>query len=1361
MHRLRTRLRNSRLHLVVCAVLVGVAFAQRIDETTFDTKFDLTADPLAALGRSLQMWGTEQNFGGLQNQAYGYLFPQGTWFALTDLAGTPDWIAQRLWSAVVLLIAYDGARRLARAMGIGRSAVPVVVGLAYATAPRLLGLSGVLSAEILPSAVLPWVCLPLVLALNGRMSPRRAGLLAGLAFLATGGVNAVENLATLPLPFLIVASGVGSRSGRRLAGWWLASTAAAASWWMLPLLLLGKYSPPFLDYVETAATTTRTSGWSNSVRGAEHWLNYIVIGGEPWWTAAHSLSTDTVLVLCAAVLAAAGLIGLTHRSMPLRIPLGLSVLVGLVCLTVGHGGPAGTPLASVVRDLLDGPLAPFRNVHKVDPLIRLPLALGFGVFCLVVAEHVRRSARLRERAERVGPGRLRHIGTAAAVLALLGAAAPAFADELRHPGWDRVPAAWEQATAWLDRDGPGTTLVVPSSGIGQQTWGWTVDEPIQGLADGDWATRTQVPLVPPPTIRMLDGLDERLEDGGGSEGLAGALAAAGITRVLLRNDLDTTGGDVADAARVAAALTESPGFRKVRSFGRSGVADVPMIEIFRVEAATTTPTLAPDGHGLPLLTGGPEDVITARDAGLIGAQQHVRVGVGEDEAPAIVSDGYRRVERQYGRLHGAISQVMTAEEKTRLSRRVTDYPGVPGVPLVVAEYDDLSVVTASSSAGYVDGFARTRPELGPASAVDGDPATYWSSAEYTKPVGQWVRLDLKQERPIGVVTVRAVVDRYLGAPVRTITIEAGDRSRRLDVDPGTGAASTDFGAVTSDSVRVRIDAVGPLTGGARVGLRDITVAGLDQRRTLVVPDSGADANTSFAFTAEPPRRACLRTVLGPICDIGEARPGAEQGRMSRRFTLHGYGAWSFSGQVVALPSPAAARALEPLGDAVTARSDSVLGDDPAVSAMFAVDGRADTSWLAQAGDLDPVVTLSWKEPRRISRLTVRPSLVAAATPYLAEIQGADGDRRTVEVGSGELGYFAPFRTDRLTITFRARPEASGVSGTKPVGVAAIDIAGIEDLVHPVATNWSFAGLCGLGPAVTIDGTSYRTQVRGTLGDIVDARPLQWTICGKDAEVTLPAGIHRLEAVATDTFTPTRLVLRSAAAAASDTDQPSAGRTVSATVRSDEMRFKVGSGDRAVLVLGQNENLGWEATLDGKDLSSQIVDGWQQGFVIPAGDGGEVVVRYAPSPVYRAALGAGALAALLLVVLLLFDLVRPAPVSGSAGRRAATAQLPRTPSNRLAALALVVGLALGTVLGGPVFGCALAAGVLGGRFVARPVIVAVGAGLVAASGVVAVVGGGLGTGEPTGVADVCAALGVGILAATLSRFTRPGGLDGHA
>ncbi len=150
----------------------------------------------------------------LQNQASGYLFPQGTFFLLGDRLGIPDWVVQRAWTALLLVVAFEGARRLWRAMSPGTSPWTAwLAGVAFATAPRLLGLAGVLSAEVLPTAVLPWVVLPLVLAQHGRIGLRAGALWSGVALLFAGGVNAVENLAVLPLPFFVVAATLGRPGG--------------------------------------------------------------------------------------------------------------------------------------------------------------------------------------------------------------------------------------------------------------------------------------------------------------------------------------------------------------------------------------------------------------------------------------------------------------------------------------------------------------------------------------------------------------------------------------------------------------------------------------------------------------------------------------------------------------------------------------------------------------------------------------------------------------------------------------------------------------------------------------------------------------------------------------------------------------------------------------------------------------------------------------------------------------------------------------------------------------------------------------------------------------------------------------------
>ena len=181
-----------------------------------------------------------------------------------------------------------------------------VAGVAFAVSPRLLGLVGVLSAEVLPTAVLPWVVLPLVLAQQGRIGVRAGALWSGVALLFTGGVNAVENLAALPLPLFVVLAALGRPGGGRLVRWWLGAAALASAWWMLPLLVLGRYSPPFLDYIETSAAVVRPLGWTNVARGADHWVSFVFVGGDPWWPGSYELSTDALLIAATGVVAARG-----------------------------------------------------------------------------------------------------------------------------------------------------------------------------------------------------------------------------------------------------------------------------------------------------------------------------------------------------------------------------------------------------------------------------------------------------------------------------------------------------------------------------------------------------------------------------------------------------------------------------------------------------------------------------------------------------------------------------------------------------------------------------------------------------------------------------------------------------------------------------------------------------------------------------------------------------------------------------------------------------------------------------------------------------------------------------------------------
>lgn len=1211
-----TGTRADRGHLAVVASLVLLTFLQRPGRTTFDTKFDLTTDPGAFLERTLHLWNPQLSFGELQNQAYGYLFPQGTFFLTGDLLGLPDWVVQRLWSALILVAAYDGARRLMRALVVPTSAwVPVVAGLAYALSPRLLGLSGVLTAEILPTAVLPWVVLPLVHALRGRYSARSGALLSGVAVLFMGGVNAVENLAALPLPVLLLAFALGSVAGRRLALWWVGAVALACAWWMLPLLVLGKYSPPFLDYIETSTATTHPLGWVNVTRGADHWLAFINVGGQPWWPGAFTLATDPVLIAVTALVAALSLAGLFHPSMPARLPLALSALLGLVLLTIAHVAPLSSPLSELVRELLDGALAPLRNVHKVDPIIRLPLALGLahGVGVLLVWTNGAHGWR---------PWLVRTVRPAVVVGAvgvLLLSAQPLFDRDLRKPGWEAVPRAWYDAADYLAENADGRrALVLPGSGFGQQTWGWTIDEPLQGLARSPWVSRTQVPLVPGPTIRFLDSIEERIGDGRGSPVLADLLARSGVGFVVVRRDLDLLASGAPSPSRVDQAIALSPGLEEVARFGSTGLGDQAALSIYAVRREVPR-VEAVESAGLVRVAGGPEDVVTLLEAGALDPREPVLVGT---EDPDLVADGYRLRERQFGRLRDSQSQIMTPAESYRNARKAHDYPGVGGIERVYAVYPEITALSASSSSGYADILGAVRPELGPYSAVDGLPGTYWRSAPLEDPRGQWLQVRLAEPQPLSHLDLTLGVDGFSGVPVRRVRVAAGDQVSEHTVDPATGAVRVALSGAPVDRVRVTVlRTYGDPEYGV-VAIREIAFSGLALGRSLEVPAEGT-AGTGFVFRAQPERRACIGAEIGRVCEPDEARPSEEAAGLERTFHVGDGGRLTLTGTVTARSAPATARLLWPLGGQVAVEASSVLADDPSVSGQFAFDGDARTEWLSARGDEAPSLKLRWEGERTVSRLRVLPAASASRTPARAVIE-SDGVRREVDLVNGALGFFEPLRTDHLTITF---PLGATGAEAVPVGIGDLVVEGLEDLIYAPDRNAATGAACGLGPAVRLDANVVRTRVVGTLGDVLDGTALRLEAC--DVVPGLAAGEHRLVVPVTDRFAPETVALSA----------PGAGTTEGLRVRRTEIR-RWGSTDRSVYVapgqeallrIPENLNAGWRATLGGRVLEQTALDGWQQAYRVPAGEGGVVRLVYTPDGPYRVLLLLGAASAALLLL----------------------------------------------------------------------------------------------------------------------------------
>lgn len=1305
---------------------------QRWGQTTFDTKFDLTAAPGPFIARSLHLWNQQSSFGELQNQAYGYIFPQGLFALLGDLLSVPDWVVQRLWSGLLLVIAFEGARRLWRALSPeAQPWTAQLAGLAFALSPRLLGLSGVLSAEVLPTAVAPWCVLPLVLAQTGRLSMRSGGLLAAVAVLGMGGVNAVENLAVLPLPLLVVLASCRRPGGGRLAAWWAGGVVAACSWWMLPLLVLGRYSPPFLDFVETSAATTRPLGWTNAVRGVDHWLAYVFVGGRSWWPGAYDLATTPHLIAVTALVAAISLAGLAHRAMPLRGALAASALIGLVCLTLAREGALAAPPQPLFEYLLNGPLAMLRNVHKVDPLVRLPLAMGLGQACVVLA------AWRPHRGRRwLVPASLGIVG-----VLLVVSGQPLFDGRVRKTGWSSVPDAWSQATKYLSDHSDGrATLVAPGSGFGQQWWGWTIDEPIQGLARTPWVTRSQVPLTPGGTIRFLDSIEERNDDGVGSPQLGNVLARSGVGWVLVRRDLDLYASGAPSPGRIDLALQHSSGLRKVAGFGASGFGDQALIDVYRVlPPAARVEAVALSG--VRTLYGGPEDLLTAMEAGALPADAPVvmvtRRQLGQ-AAPDIVGDGYRLRERQFGRSHDAVGQIMANGEQFRSERAAHDYPGVPGVERVHARYDVIKALSASSSAGYADTLGASQPELGPYAAFDGLHSTFWQSAPFLPPTKQWLEVRFDKPRLISQVDVVAGVDGVNGVPVRQIRVDVGPESVKVAVNPNNGEAKALLRTTQRvDRVRVAVTK----TAGTKevVSIREVSFPGLALNRRLVVPDSGAGSQTSFVLRARPHRSACIASPIGPACDVQEGRTSEEERGLARELTLKEPGTWRLSGDVVALPGAATHRLLEPLAGRVRVRAPSVYAGDAAVSGQMAYDADPFSYWLADPSDKNPTLFLRWAQPRTLTRLQVTAPGGGAVPPVRALLRSGK-QTREVDLRGGSIGNFAPLTTTHLRITF---PRSPGLAEGTPVGVAELAIDGLDDLRHRIDKSQPTGAVCGIGPEVMVDSKLYPTRIDGTVGDVLTGSPLRLVGCGDD--VDLAAGVHQLRLNSTSQFGATALTLTPSRAA--EPAPVTRRSTEILTWTSNDRSVRVGPGPEALLRVPENINAGWRAELGGKTLKPVTIDGWQQGYELPSGQGGKVRLTFAPDGPYRAGLLIGGLLALALIAAAGWAWRRDSDTRSS--RLSALMDLaPRRAPWSLPVLAVV--LLLAYLLGGPAVAAGGLLAMAARRWLADPAhLVGPVFGL---AGLGAAIAGSHAIGLTRGVFDVASGAAVGML--LIAVCTRP-------
>ncbi|MFD0309987.1 alpha-(1-_3)-arabinofuranosyltransferase family protein, partial [Streptomyces sp. NPDC127119] len=958
-----------------------------------------------------------------------------------------------------------------------------------------------------------------------------------------------------------------------------------------------------------------------------------------------------------ALAAGLGLAGLARRDIPERRWLVLTVMTAALITLAGYGGSFGAPFHGVVQDWLDGGLAPFRNIYKFQTGLALALALGLAHLVGVAA---------RAQGARPVRGR-RYAPLIAAVLVLPGLAWPYLNGSILQPGsFQELPKYWKSTASWLEKYSPDSrALVVPATAHGIFTWGATIDQPLDVLAGSRWAQRDYVPFGTAGNRRAMDAVEQSLQTGGEVPGLADYLGRAGVHYVVVRNDLDPDQLGYVPTTTVKRTLEQS-GYRRLTGFGPlmtgGRIAENTPIQIEGLyprqraveiyEPAADVPR--PGQAGLKavadtaVVSGGPEallplaaDPAMRNRATVLTGDNHP--GLGSPDLQ-VVGDGLRRADTRFGLVGANTSYTYTRTERNH-SGSYQDAGEKPHQILpsdgirhqTVAELRGARSVTASSSGNWLYYL----PQYDPVNAFDGDPDTAWAEGAVGSADGQWLRIGFTEETevPASIRVTPLPQESVRSAPTRVrVETERGSETSTLRADGSRQRIKSPEGPSRWLKVTV-VESTARHSGLSGAGFSEISVPDVQVTRMLRLPRDAEDTE------------AAAETVsLHRASDPGSFSPTGTEVGLHRRWTSDAAGTYAVRASAIPVPGDALDALLYDVApeqnDRITATAGSTARLGTGLSPRNLTDGDLTTAWIA--GD-DPTIRLSWPDKQPVGEVVLAAAGGLSTRPTEVNISSPDG---AVVAGVDENGIvrFDPITTDRLDITvtetapLTVHNPLADEDMQLPVGLTEAYIPALDDRYRTPRTLSSrpFELPCGKGPTLAVDDELYETSAKGTVGDLVARRPVELTLCQEgrtDADLSLGSGAHRVEAGDAGPLAVTDVTL-------------TRGTVTTPTAQSRELGIRdwlgdrrevtVGSGAASYLTTYENFNDGWKATLNGRELDPVRLDGWQQGWRIPAGEGGTVKLSYEPSTVYEAGLIGGGVGVLVLAGLVLFRRRSPNP-----------------------------------------------------------------------------------------------------------------------
>ena len=481
---------------------------------------------------------------------------------------------------------------------------------------------------------------------------------------------------------------------------------------------------------------------------------------------------------------------------------------------------------------------------------------------------------------------------------------------------------------------------------------------LQGLAESPWAIRNVIPLAQPGNVEFLDAVTRTIESGTPSRTLGSYLAANGVGKLVVRNDLDRFQTGAPDPAYVRSVLSQSDGIRLVRSFGPT-VGSVPytltgddQVRLVAGNGMTTevgsVDVYAVSAPAAATLVTDPKVTLGDPGAGLSSALRLLRAttsvlagdATGEEQSQ-VLTDGNRRRETNFAAVRWNESATMGRSDPFRLFGPEHFHrfdPDQEERATTAAWTGGVGSVVASTSQGYADG--RVPLEIGshPGAALDDDPATAWRSNPLIDPVGQFWQVTFAEPTDLTFVSVSMPQD---GSPVEQLALEAGDR-RIVEDAPRPGGSRT-YAVNVADAASLRIEGAGRDPGlPGTLALAEVRMTGVETQRYLDLPLPDPDIPVdAITMNRDPDRAACVLIENALPCDDLLVSPGEDGDTLARRFSIPFADTYRINGTVSLRRTVDASSLLRrPAG----AFSDGDRPGDVAEGPMAARDGDPATTW---------------------------------------------------------------------------------------------------------------------------------------------------------------------------------------------------------------------------------------------------------------------------------------------------------------------------------------------------------------------------------------------------------------------------------